>query len=241
MRLDRLCPYIIIIIIIIIIYQCLHAETWRLIWQMWISVKQRVGCFNVLLTVISPWFFAILSAISKIVLFCLFNLNRAFIICPFRKENILKWDISQNSCRKLGVTVFKGAISSRSDNKKHCLVLLRAVKTTVKTSKNASVCTFGSTIKTVSWLVLTIIATCPRDQRDTQACYPFISIFYFCQVTPLKNTVLHIYRGLDFQLVMESASSSKMNPVTENYWLMYAAATVIWLSCGVLFPVTELI
>ena len=33
--------------------------------------------------------------------------------------------------------------------------------------------------------------------------------------------------GEDFQQGMESVSSFKMNTVTENYWLMYAA-TVIW-------------
>ena len=43
-----------------------------------------------------------------------------------------------------------------------------------------------------------------------------------------------------FQQGMESVSSFKMNTVTENYRLIYAAATVIW-SCGVLFSVTELI
>ena len=31
-----------------------------------------------------------------------------------------------------------------------------------------------------------------------------------------------------------------MNTVTEKYWLIYAAATVMTLSCGVLFSVTEL-
>ena len=40
-----------------------------------------------------------------------------------------------------------------------CLVLLRVVKMTVKiTVKNATVCTFGSTVKTGSWLILTTIA-----------------------------------------------------------------------------------
>ena len=32
----------------------------------------------------------------------------------------------------------------------------------------------------------------------------------------------------DFQQGMESVSSFTMNPVTENYWLVYAASTVIW-------------
>ena len=31
-----------------------------------------------------------------------------------------------------------------------------------------------------------------------------------------------------FQQGMESVSYFKMNTVTEKYWLMYAAATVIW-------------
>ena len=32
----------------------------------------------------------------------------------------------------------------------------------------------------------------------------------------------------DFQQGMESVSWSKMNTVTENYWLIYATTTVIW-------------
>ena len=32
----------------------------------------------------------------------------------------------------------------------------------------------------------------------------------------------------DFQQGMESVSSFKINTVTENYWLIYAAASVIW-------------
>ena len=32
----------------------------------------------------------------------------------------------------------------------------------------------------------------------------------------------------DFQQGMESVSWFKMNTVTEIYWLIYAAATVIW-------------
>ena len=44
----------------------------------------------------------------------------------------------------------------------------------------------------------------------------------------------------DFQQDMESVSKFKMKTVTENYWLIYAAATVIMtLSCGVLFSVTS--
>ena len=43
----------------------------------------------------------------------------------------------------------------------------------------------------------------------------------------------------DFQQGMESVSFFKMNTVTENYWLIYAAATIIW--CVVLFSITELI
>ena len=31
----------------------------------------------------------------------------------------------------------------------------------------------------------------------------------------------------DFQQGMESVSKFKMNTVTENYWLIYAAATII--------------
>ena len=46
----------------------------------------------------------------------------------------------------------------------------------------------------------------------------------------------------DLQQGMESVSQFKMNTVTENYWLVYAAATVIWpYHVGVLFSVTELI
>ena len=32
----------------------------------------------------------------------------------------------------------------------------------------------------------------------------------------------------DFQQGMESVSLFKINTVTENYWLIYGAATVIW-------------
>ena len=39
----------------------------------------------------------------------------------------------------------------------------------------------------------------------------------------------------DFQQGMESVSSFKMNTVTENYWLIYAAATVIWHHVGYYF------
>ena len=45
----------------------------------------------------------------------------------------------------------------------------------------------------------------------------------------------------DFQ-GMKSVSLFNMNTVTENYWLIYAAATVIWsYHVGLLFSVTELI
>ena len=44
-----------------------------------------------------------------------------------------------------------------------------------------------------------------------------------------------------FQQDMESVSLLKMNTMTQNYWLIYAAAMVnMTLSCGVLFSVTEL-
>ena len=40
----------------------------------------------------------------------------------------------------------------------------------------------------------------------------------------------------DFQQGMESVSEFKMNAVTENYWLVYAAATVIWpYHVGIIF------
>ena len=32
----------------------------------------------------------------------------------------------------------------------------------------------------------------------------------------------------DFQQGMELVSQFKVNTMTDNYWLMYAAATVIW-------------
>ena len=44
----------------------------------------------------------------------------------------------------------------------------------------------------------------------------------------------------DFQQGMESALLFKMNTVTENYWLISAAAMLIWpYHVGVLFSVTE--
>ena len=41
----------------------------------------------------------------------------------------------------------------------------------------------------------------------------------------LKETVSS---RADFQQGMESVTLFKMNTVTENHWLIYAAATVIW-------------
>ena len=65
----------------------------------------------------------------------------------------------------------------------------------------------------------------------------------------LTERALFPYRGIivmiraDFQHGMESVSSFKMNAVTGNYWLIYAAAMVIiiTLPCRLLFAVTELI
>ena len=50
-----------------------------------------------------------------------------------------------------------------------------------------------------------------------------ISIFY---LSFWRGSIVTI--RADFQQGMESMSPFKMNTVTKNYWLVYAAATVIW-------------
>ena len=55
------------------------------------------------------------------------------------------------------------------------------------------------------------------------------------KVLTFKGTVIVTIRA-DFQQAWNRCSSFKMNTVTENYWLIYAAATVIWsYHVGIIF------